>query len=78
MWVHLSGCILFPDVWKFTIFVIRDLMRSKLANLFKTEFRGEILGKNLTYDQRSKQRDTGLLGGIKYLIWVLFFLYFSF
>ena len=47
----------------------RDLLRSKLANCFKFEFRGEVLGKNLSREQQSSLKSTGILGGkcIRYI-----------
>jgi len=41
----------------------RDLLRSKLANCFKLEYRGEVLGRNLSHEQKSSLRSTGLLVG---------------
>ena len=41
----------------------RDLLRSKLANCFKLEYRGEVLGRNLTHEEKSSIKSTGLLGG---------------
>ena len=41
----------------------RDLLRSKLANCFKLEYRGEVLGRNLSHEEKSSQKDKGLLGG---------------
>ena len=42
---------------------LRDLIRSKLVNLFKSEYRSELLGKHLTVEQRKQVKETGLLGG---------------
>ena len=53
------------DVYSHTDACLRDLIRTKLANVFKSEFRSDLLGKNLTVEQRrnSKDKDSGLLGG---------------
>ena len=45
----------------------RDILRSKLASCFKMEFREEVLGRNLSHDQKTSQKNTGLLGGIRVL-----------
>ena len=42
---------------------IRELLRSKMANLFKSEFRPEVLGKNKSSSSRKKEKPLGLLGG---------------
>ena len=50
---------------------LRDFIRSKLANLFRTEFRNEILGKHLTVEKRKQAKDTGLLRGMLDLFLVI-------
>ena len=41
---------------------IRELQRDKIARCFKFEYRNEVLGKNLTRDQRQSAFKSGLLG----------------
>ena len=50
----------------------RDLIRGKLVNLFKTEFRSELLGKHLSVEDRKMVKETGLLGGNIALIFSTF------
>ena len=42
---------------------IRDFVREKLAKCFKSEYRGDVLGRNLSRDQKTGLTETGLLGG---------------
>ena len=51
------------DVYGHVDACLRDLIRSKLVNLFKSEYRSELLGKHLTVEQRKQVKETGLLGG---------------
>ena len=44
---------------------LKDLIRSKFASLFKPEVRKELLGRNLSREERNKSREEGLLGGNK-------------
>ena len=65
--------------WKgFSYFSLsRDLIRGKLVNLFKTEFRAELLGKHLSVEDRRMVKETGLLGGEIVLYFLFFPIYFS-
>ena len=42
---------------------LKDLIRSKFASLFKPEVRKELLGRNLSPEERNRSREEGLLGG---------------
>ena len=41
----------------------RELMRAKMATLFRADVRHEVLGRNSTHKQKSKEMDQGLFGG---------------
>ena len=68
----------YTDVYGHNDACLRDLIRSKLANLFRSEFRSEILGKHLSVEERKQAKDTGLLGGMFVYIFYITFSYSSF
>ena len=56
--------------------LFRQLLRAKLANLFRPEMRSEVLRLHLPRDQREKEKDLGLLGGNSEIYFYLFSLFF--
>ena len=54
---------LYCDMYGHVDACYRDLIRDKLANCFKTSLRPDILGKNLSSEQKESLKTDGLLGG---------------
>ena len=59
-----DGFSFYVDLYGHVDASIRELLRSKMANLFKSEFRPDVLGKHKTSSSsRAKEKPLGLLGG---------------
>ena len=59
-----DGFSFYVDLYGHVDASIRELLRSKMANLFKSEFRPGVLGKHKTSSSsRAKEKPLGLLGG---------------